>query len=652
MSPPVLAAPVSSRLLKLYTATLDDSLGALLALVYDEGYLSHRLIPMEVRYLSIEKHCLTLTFAAQKLRHYMLSHKVTIISRFNPLQYLMTRPTLSGRLARWSMILLQFDITFVPLRTVKGQVLADFLAAHPLPAESPLNDDLPDEQIMSLEIPNIQRWELYFDGASSARKDKGMQTIVPGKAGIGLIFITPDRGMLRFSYHLTDSCTNNEAEYEALITGLQLAISVDITDIDIYGDSQLIIQQVVGRYKILNPKLEQYHHYTMKLLEKIPKVTLYRIPRGENALADALAKLAKEFTCAKEDSIDITVQGLQVLSQIDMDTLHRQDKEGALIAVTESTEDWRQPFIDYLRTGQLPDDKSAAHQIQKRALSYAMVDNVLYRRSFDQMWLRCLSQTEAHDIVKETHAGLCGVHQSGPKMKMKIKRMGYYWPAMMTDCMETAKKCHQCQVHGVVLHQPPNVLHPTIASWSFELGQRYSGSNRPSVFKRPQIHTCSNRLFLKMGKGSTVKRSQSRSCPSIFQRSDCISYSTIYVSLNDTTLIGEAFNKTLVQILKKTLDDNKRRWHEQLLEALWAYRTTFRTPTQSTPYALVYGAEAVLPLEVQLPSLRIAVTNKITTGENAKLRLEELGSLEGKRLLARQNLELYKAKMIQTHDKL
>lgn len=142
----------------------------------------------------------------------MLSHKVNLISRLNPLQSLMTRPTLSGRLARWSMILLQFDRTFFPLRAVKGQALADFLAAHPLPAESPFNDDLPDEQIMSLGEQDNWCWEMYFDGASSSQKGEEPHTIIPSKAGIGFIFRTPDQGMMRFSYHLSEPCTNNEAE--------------------------------------------------------------------------------------------------------------------------------------------------------------------------------------------------------------------------------------------------------------------------------------------------------------------------------------------------------------------------------------------------------------------------------------------------------
>ncbi|PKU62386.1 hypothetical protein MA16_Dca027399 [Dendrobium catenatum] len=84
-------------------------------------------------------------------------------------------------------------------------------------------------------------------------------------------------------------------------------------------------------------------------------------------------------------------------------------------------------------------------------------------------------------------------------------------------------------------------------------------------------------------------------------------YSTIYYPRANG--LAEGFNKTLVKIIKKTIEDNKRQWDERLVEALWAYRTIYRTPTQSTLFALVYGSEAVLPLEIQIPSLRIAFQN-------------------------------------------
>jgi Integrase core domain len=105
--------------------------------------------------------------------------------------------------------------------------------------------------------------------------------------------------------------------------------------------------------------------------------------------------------------------------------------------------------------------------------------------------------------------------------------------------------------------------------------------------------------------------------------------------------LAEAFNKTLINIMKKTIDGNQRDWDNRLQEALWAYRTTYRTPTQATPYSLVFGVEAVLPLEVELPSLRVTMQNDMTMDECQQLRLDELDAMDEKRLIAQQNLEIY-----------
>ena len=101
-----------------------------------------------------------------------------------------------------------------------------------------------------------------------------------------------------------------------------------------------------------------------------------------------------------------------------------------------------------------------------------------------------------------------------------------------------------------------------------------------------------------------------------------------------TNGLVEAFNKTLGSLLKKVVSKTKRDRHERIGEALWAYRTTFRTPTQATPYSLVYGVEPILPLERQIPSLWIAIQEGLTEEENAKLILQELESLDKKRLEA------------------
>ncbi|XP_073367828.1 uncharacterized protein [Aegilops tauschii subsp. strangulata] len=104
----------------------------------------------------------------------------------------------------------------------------------------------------------------------------------------------------------------------------------------------------------------------------------------------------------------------------------------------------------------------------------------------------------------------------------------------------------------------------------------------------------------------------------------------------------EAFNKTLGKILKKTVTRNRRDWHDRLFESLWVYRVRVRTPTQVTLFSLVYGSEVVLPLEVQLPSLRVAIQDEIAQDKKVQLRFQELDALQEGRLNALQNLELYR----------
>ena len=99
----------------------------------------------------MEKICLGLVFAAQKLRHYMLEHTVHLVSRADPLRYILGKMMLSCRLAKWSMFLSRFDM-FVPQKAVEGQALANFLAAHPVPEDFPIDDDFPDEKVFTTTV--------------------------------------------------------------------------------------------------------------------------------------------------------------------------------------------------------------------------------------------------------------------------------------------------------------------------------------------------------------------------------------------------------------------------------------------------------------------------------------------------------------------
>ena len=91
-------------------------------------------------------------FAVQKLRHYMQAHIVRVISKADPIKYILSRPVLSGQLAKWVVVLEQYDLIYVPQKAIKGQVLADFLADHLIPNEWELNDDLPGEEVFVVDI--------------------------------------------------------------------------------------------------------------------------------------------------------------------------------------------------------------------------------------------------------------------------------------------------------------------------------------------------------------------------------------------------------------------------------------------------------------------------------------------------------------------
>ena len=145
--------------------------------------------------------------------------------------------------------------------------MADFLTAvHPLLNDYQLSCNLPDKGTLMIEGEE-QCWKMYFDGAFSiqpAVRPKILQI----RAGIGLIFIILESGILRYSLSLLKPCTNNEAEYEALIAGLELAIQMGVQKLHIYGDSQLIINQVDGSFKTYKQELLQYHQRVMELMNK------------------------------------------------------------------------------------------------------------------------------------------------------------------------------------------------------------------------------------------------------------------------------------------------------------------------------------------------------------------------------------------------
>ena len=132
---------------------------------------------------------------------------------------------------------------------------------------------------------SITGWQLYFDGAAN---QSGF--------GIGILLISPQGDHIPRSVRLVfsghHSLTNNMVEYEACITGLETALDLSIRQLEIHGDSNLVIRQTQGIWRTRDEKLKAYHAYLDLLVARFEELRYIHLPREENRFADALATLA------------------------------------------------------------------------------------------------------------------------------------------------------------------------------------------------------------------------------------------------------------------------------------------------------------------------------------------------------------------------
>ena len=114
--------------------------------------------------------------------------------------------------------------------------------------------------------------------------------------------------------------------------------------------------------------------------------------------------------------------------------------ENSTQTVGAEVQDWRTPIIAYLKDS----GRGAERKIRRLAFKYILVDNELYRRTADDVLLKYLGIYQAHVAMGEVHEGICGTHQSAPKMKWLFRRAGFYWPFMISDCFKYYKGCEEC----------------------------------------------------------------------------------------------------------------------------------------------------------------------------------------------------------------
>jgi len=590
--PPILVKPVTTQPIIVYLATSNEAIGAALIQENPEQkpiyFVSRSLQSAETRYPKVDKVALTLVYAARRFRPYFQNHQIIVRTDY-PISKILRKPELAGRMVTWSIELSEYGIKYEPRGPIKAQSLADFII------QMPTNQQ--------------EQWTLYVDGASSK---KG--------SGAGIVLEGPHNFQIEMALRFEFRTSNNQAEYEALVAGLLLARDMGAENILCKSDSQLSIGHLQGKYQVKDPLLMKYYHNVLSIMQSFNTAEMQYIPRELNMKADSLSKLASQQRQGQHNSIIQQTQSQPTVSLAEC------------FNVTTIKDEWIKTYTETIKNqeqGVEPDTKMA-----KKIANFVLIGDDLYKRGYSTPLLKCLPKEQAEYVVKELHEGICGLHCGARTMATRVCRAGYYWPTIREDCEFYVKTCKKCQEFGNLNRRPAQELQGIISPWPFAkwgidilgpfpLGRgqtkfmivavdyftKWIEAEALTTITAQQVQSFIwKNIICRFGIPHTIISDNGRQ---FVDKKLMEFYADLGIKSTNTSVEHpqtngqvEAANKIILGQLKKRLGSAKGLWAEKLPEILWAYRCTPQTSTGETPFNLTYGTDAMLPVEVNEPTLR------------------------------------------------
>jgi ribonuclease HI len=172
------------------------------------------------------------------------------------------------------LCIIEYDLAYEPLKSMKGQVVADFIVEH----------RIKDTYELDISYLTVTPWTLYFDGS-----------VCNEGQGIGIVLVSPSNAYFDFASRLETYCTNNPAEYEALLFGLELLSCMGVKHVNAFGDSQLVVQQVLEEYQCFDGTLNSYLQNCWGIIHAFDEFSIQHISRVENHRANNLAQDASGY---------------------------------------------------------------------------------------------------------------------------------------------------------------------------------------------------------------------------------------------------------------------------------------------------------------------------------------------------------------------
>jgi ribonuclease HI len=256
-------------------------------------------------------------------------------------------------------------------------------------------------------------------------------------AGAGILFIAPGGEQLKYALQLLFPSSNNAAEYEALVHGLSIAVSLDIKKLMVYGDLLVVISQINKDWDCSTNSMGKYCAVVRKLEDRFEGLKFHHMERDRNVAADALSKLGSSRAQAPPRIFVQEIPQPSILTD-------QVEECNALSQPEADPNDWREPIIRYIKNEEEPDDKATAECIARQSAHYTIIGGLPYRRGAGGVFMKCIHSATRRQLLDEIHVEQCGVHAASRTLVGKAFRYGFYWPTAKSDAAELVQKCEAC----------------------------------------------------------------------------------------------------------------------------------------------------------------------------------------------------------------
>ncbi|XP_057532826.1 uncharacterized protein LOC130810705 [Amaranthus tricolor] len=331
-----------------------------------------------------------------------------------------------------------------------------------------------------------------------------------------------------------------------------------------------------------------------------------RLPRSQNEQADALSKLGS----ARQHEMKRFV-----LLEVKQQSAIHENVTSVFTINKLNLSPWIEEMLKYKEQGELPIDPTRAKKIKTLAPQFIIVNNELYKVTKSGLLLKCVTPKEAEYILREIHEGVCGHHQGAKSLAHRAFRAAYYLPNALSDAK-----------NGLDLLGP----FPVALEWVkfLILGVNY---------------------FTKWVEAGSLATITSRKAKKFIWKHIITRFGLLIVLTMDN---GKQFDcntsKEYLNDFKINVAYSSGRWSEVLYDVLWSLRTTSKEATGQTPFRLVHGKEALLPVEIGVPTLR---TQCYEENENQELRLLDLELIEEVREEAALKMAAYQNRVARLYNR-